>query len=98
MTRRSRATARHARINFPLLSDTQPKGALSRLYSVYREREELSARAIFVIDREGGIRFSEAYPDALNPGVNDILTTLEELADLEDTADQEEDIRESRTS
>jgi hypothetical protein len=26
------------------------------------------------------IRFSHVYPDAINPGVNDILTTLETMA------------------
>jgi alkyl hydroperoxide reductase subunit AhpC len=37
----------------------------------------MSARALFVLDRQGQIRFSRAYPDFLNPGVDDLLTTLE---------------------
>jgi len=51
----------------------------ARLYGVYREDEEQSARSLFVIDPAGIIRFSQVYPDDLNPGVHDILTTLETL-------------------
>jgi hypothetical protein len=38
------------------------------------------AWALFILDREGRIRFSRVYPDFLNPGVDDLLTTLEDLA------------------
>jgi alkyl hydroperoxide reductase subunit AhpC len=37
------------------------------------------ARALFVLDRQGRIRFSHTYPDFLNPGVDEVLTTLEAL-------------------
>jgi hypothetical protein len=40
----------------------------------------MSARALFVVDRWGRIRFSRAYPDFFNPGVDDLLTTLGALA------------------
>jgi len=79
------AFARDARIRFPLLSDFLPRGAVSRLYGVYEEREEVSARALFVIDRQGIIRFSQAYPRPLNPGVDDLLTTLEAMAPGEES-------------
>jgi peroxiredoxin len=74
------AFARDLRIRFPLLSDTRPRGSVSRLYGVYRAVEDRSARAIFVVDDQGFIQFSQVYPDALNPGVNDILTCLETIA------------------
>jgi len=67
-------------VSFPLLSDMPPRGAVSRSYGVYREPEELTARALFVLDRSGIIRFGEAYPDPLNPGINDALTILEGIA------------------
>jgi peroxiredoxin len=70
------AFARGEGVRFPLLSDTPPLGAVSRLYGVYREQEEVTGRALFVIDRGGVIRFSQAYPDLLNPGVDDLLTML----------------------
>jgi peroxiredoxin len=71
------AFAREEGVHFPLLSDTPPRGAVSRLYGVYREQEEVSGRALFVVDRGGIIRFGQSYPDLLNPGVDDLLTVLE---------------------
>jgi peroxiredoxin len=77
----SHAAFAHAtQLCFPLLADFLPRGAVARLYGVYREREEVGARALFVLDRRGVIRFSRAYPDPLNPGVDALLTTLEALA------------------
>ncbi len=83
------AFAREAQLHFPLLADSQPRGRVARLYGVYREGQGMSARALFVVDRQGRIRFSHAYPDFLNPGVDDLLTTLEALAaeDAEFTGD-----------
>src|SRR5262249_52054184 len=74
------AFARDAQLRYPLLADVQPCGAVARRYGVYREAHGVSARALFVLDRRGAIRFGGAYPDALNPGVHDLLTTLEALA------------------
>jgi peroxiredoxin len=74
------AFAREAQLRFPLLADFQPRGRVARLYGVYQEHQGMSARALFVLDRQGHIRFSHAYPDFLNPGVDDLLTTLETLA------------------
>jgi alkyl hydroperoxide reductase subunit AhpC len=89
------AFARAAQLRFPLLADFQPRGAVARRYGVYREAQGVSARALFVLDRRGTIRFSEAYPDALNPGVNDLLTTLEALA-TEDNEDNEDEATRER--
>ncbi|MBV9278726.1 MAG: redoxin domain-containing protein [Chloroflexi bacterium] len=79
------AFAREAGVSFPLLSDMHPRGAVSRLYGVYREDKEVTGRALFVIDGGGFIRFSQAYPDLLNPGVNDVLTVLERVMAEADT-------------
>lgn len=73
--------ARDARIRFPLLADVLPRGAAARQYGVYQAARGVSARALFVLDRSGIIRFSQAYSDQLNPGVDGLLTALEALAD-----------------
>jgi alkyl hydroperoxide reductase subunit AhpC len=73
------AFAREARLGFPLLADVQPRGAVARRYGVFREAPGVSARALFVLDTLRVIRFIKAYPDALNPGVDELLTTLEAL-------------------
>jgi peroxiredoxin len=73
------AFARDAQIRFPLLADFQPRGLVARHYGVFREAQGVSARALFVLDSQRIIRFGKVYPDALNPGVDDLLTTLEAL-------------------
>jgi peroxiredoxin len=74
---RAYAESRHLR--FPLLSDFEPKGAVSRAYNAYRTREGFSERALFVLDRDGIIRWSHLSPVDVNPGANGVLAALEAL-------------------
>ena len=62
-----------------LLSDFEPKGQVARDYGVYRSREGLSERALFVIDEEGVIRWAYVSPIGINPGADGILKALEEV-------------------
>jgi peroxiredoxin len=73
------AFAKDRKLNFPLLSDFEPKGAVSRLYGAYEEKNGESARALFVIDKKGIIRWSYLSPDGVNPGADGILSALEKL-------------------
>ncbi|HJR63382.1 MAG TPA: redoxin domain-containing protein [Gemmatimonadaceae bacterium] len=74
------AFARDRKLRFPLLSDFEPKGAVSRLYGAYRADDGTSERALFVIDGEGVIRWSYCSPIGLNPGADGILRALESIA------------------
>jgi peroxiredoxin len=74
-----RAFARDRGIGYPLLADFEPKGAVSRAYGVYREDWGESRRALFVIDGEGVVRWSQVPNPDLNPGADGILRALEEL-------------------
>src|SRR5277367_2929276 len=65
---------------FPLLTDFEPKGAVARLYGAYREKEGTSERALFVIDKEGIIRWSYLSPVGVNPGADGILDALEAIS------------------
>jgi len=69
--------ARHFR--FPLLSDFEPKGAVSRAYGAYRSEDGTSARALFVVDGAGTIQWSYLSPVGVNPGADGILAALEKL-------------------
>jgi alkyl hydroperoxide reductase subunit AhpC len=73
------AFARAHGICLPLLSDDAPPGAIAKAYGVYVPETGRSRRALFVIDAEGVVRWSETYPDALNPGADGVLTALEAL-------------------
>ena len=60
----------------PLLSDFEPKGAVARYYNVYRAKEGVSERALFVI---GVIRWTYVSPIGINPGADGILNALEQM-------------------
>lgn len=74
-----RAFADARKLHFSLLSDFEPKGAVSREYGAYREADGFSARALFVIDAAGVIRWSYLSPVGVNPGADGILAALERL-------------------
>jgi peroxiredoxin len=74
-----RAYAEQRHIEFPLLSDFEPKGEVSRKYGAYREKDGVSERALFVIDGNGVIRWSYLSPIDQNPGADGVLQALEEL-------------------
>jgi peroxiredoxin len=71
------AFAKDRKLRFPLLSDFEPKGDVSRAYGVYRKGEGVSERALFVIDKEGIVRWSHVSPIGINPGAEGILEALE---------------------
>jgi peroxiredoxin len=73
------AFARASGITFPLLADDAPPGAVARAYGVFVPETGRSRRALFVIDREGIVRWSATFPDALNPGADGVLSALEAL-------------------
>jgi peroxiredoxin len=73
------AFAKDRKLRFPLLSDFEPKGEVARAYDVYRKEEGVCERALFVIDREGMIRWSSVSPIGVNPGADGILEALEGL-------------------
>jgi peroxiredoxin len=66
-------------LHFPLLSDFEPKGEVSRAYNAYRKGDGFSERALFVIDADGIVRWSYVSPVNVNPGANGVLAALEEL-------------------
>ena len=73
------AFIQNRKLHFPLLADFEPKGAVARLYGVYREADGTTERALFVIDAEGIIHWSYVSPVGVNPGAAGILSALEEL-------------------
>jgi peroxiredoxin len=83
------AFERDLRLRFRLLSDFYPRGAAARAYGVYRPRQGFSARATFVIDEIGLIRWHYRAPFEVNPGVDGILTALEALADDQASAERD---------
>ncbi len=73
------AYAQTRKIKFPLLADFEPKGAVSRTYGAFREQDGFSERALYVIDKDGIIRWSYCSPISVNPGADGILSALDAL-------------------
>ena len=76
------AFSENNKFHFPLLSDFEPKGAVSMLYEAYDNETGESRRALYVIDEEGVIRWSYLSPRGINPGADGILNALEEIDNL----------------
>ena len=74
------AFARERRIEFTLLSDFEPKGAVARQYGAYSERLGMCERALFVLDAGGVVRWSHLAPLGVNPGADGILAALDAIA------------------
>ena len=67
-------------ISYPLLSDFWPHGAVAQEYGAFREEEGRSERALFVVDKEGIVRYVDIHdiddlPD--NEEVYQVLRKLE---------------------
>ena len=74
------AYADSRKLRFPLLADFEPKGGVARRYGVYDAAAGTTARALFVIDAAGVVRWSHLAPPDVNPGADGILAALESLA------------------
>ncbi len=73
------AFAQNSHLHFPLLADFNPKGAVSKQYGAYDEKLGMCERALFVIDKNGGIFWSYLSPTGENPGADGILEALGKL-------------------
>ncbi|MGO9084123.1 MAG: peroxiredoxin [Candidatus Sulfotelmatobacter sp.] len=87
------AFAKDRHLHFPLLADFEPKGAVAKAYGVYREKEGVAERALFVIDEEGVIFWSYCSPIGINPGADGILEALENLKETRQNHGQLESAR-----
>jgi peroxiredoxin len=66
-------------ISFPLLADFHPKGEVLRRYSVWREQDGYSDRALYVVDADGVIRYSTVAPylDYV-PDIDELLQAVDD--------------------
>jgi peroxiredoxin len=68
-------------LQFPLLSDFEPKGAVARLYRVYRQQDGFAERALYVIDPEGVIRYAHVSPQLHEiPDIYELFDVLEKIS------------------
>ncbi len=63
---------------FPVLSDFYPHGAVADRYGVLRS-DGVSERAIFIIDKDGIIRYIDVHDINKRPHLEDLVRELEKL-------------------
>jgi peroxiredoxin len=64
-------------ISFDLLSDFHPHGEVAQKYGVYRAKDGISERAIFVVDRQGKIAWAKTYDIPEQPNNAELLQALQ---------------------
>jgi hypothetical protein len=65
-------------ITYPLLSDFWPHGEVAEAYGVLRE-EGFTERALFLIDKEGVLRWSKIYDQDEQPDNREVLAEIRKI-------------------
>jgi alkyl hydroperoxide reductase subunit AhpC len=65
--------------SYPLLADFHPKGEVSKKYGVWKDDKGISERAIFVVDKDGKVRYIDVHNISEAPDNAQILDILREL-------------------
>ncbi len=66
-------------LSYDLLSDFEPKGAVARSFGAYREKDGISERALFVIDKQGKIVYKDIHEISQQPDNEEIFDVLRKL-------------------
>jgi len=72
-----KAYAEKMGINYPLLADFQPRGAVAQKYGVFLEEKGITGRAISIIDKDGKLAWHKNYDIPIVPGVDEVAKALE---------------------
>lgn len=73
------AFSKEKNLKIPLLADFEPKGEVAKKYGVYRKKDGIAERALFLLDKDGIIRYSYVSPIGVNPGADGVLKVLESI-------------------
>lgn len=66
-------------IPFPLLSDFWPHGSVGMAYGIFNDQRGMDARAAFVLDSNGIIRYSQTYAPGTIPESKELLDQLSKI-------------------
>jgi alkyl hydroperoxide reductase subunit AhpC len=64
---------------YPLLADFHPKGEVSKKYGVWKDDAGISERAIFIVDKQGKVRYIDVHDIGEQPENAQVLDVLREL-------------------
>jgi peroxiredoxin len=66
-------------LSYDLLSDFEPKGEVARKFGAYRNKEGISERALFIVDKDGRIAFRDIHNIADQPDNEELFEVLRKL-------------------
>jgi len=66
-------------LTYDLLSDFEPKGEVARKFGAYRSKDGISERAIFIVDKEGKLAYTDIHDIADQPDNEDLFEVLRKL-------------------
>ncbi len=62
-----------------MLADFHPKGEVARAYGVYNEDRGTANRSVFLVDKQGIVRFKKLYSSMAQFDINEILAEIDKL-------------------
>ncbi|MBI4308130.1 MAG: redoxin domain-containing protein [Chloroflexi bacterium] len=65
-------------ISYPVLADWHPKGKVTEAYGVMNPQRGAPIRSVFVIDKNGVVRWKKVYERGL-PDVKEVLAEVEKI-------------------
>jgi mycoredoxin-dependent peroxiredoxin len=71
-----KAFAEKMHIDYPLLADFQPRGAVGDKYGVYLADKGITGRAIAIVDRKGNVAWFKNYDIPTVPDVAEVAAAL----------------------
>ncbi len=71
-----KAYAEKMNIQYPLLADFQPRGAVGTQYGVYLADKGITGRAIFIVGKDGKVAWAKNYDIPVVPDVDEVAKAL----------------------
>ncbi len=65
-------------VSYPVLADFHPKGKVAEAFGVFNDERGTSRRSVFIIDKEGIVRYKRVYDQGL-PDPQEILAEVNKL-------------------
>ncbi len=66
-------------LTYDLLSDFEPKGEAAKKFGAYRDKDGISERALFIVDKEGKIAYKDIHDISDQPDNEDLFEVLRKL-------------------
>ena len=74
-----KAYAEKMHINYSLLADFHPKGAMSEKYGVYLPEKGITGRSIFIVNKAGKVAWVKNYEIPVVPDIKEVAGALSQV-------------------